>query len=131
MVFPCPVYIIVKQILLSVSSVAICDDALPNSRSLLIFHLFAAQSTLEYAASVWDPHLAKDINKLENIQRRSARFVKGDYVAVRYVGHTERVLASLDFTVPYRRGYSRYSSIREYKRHRSAVVWVCLRAWVT
>ena len=27
---------------------------------------------------VWDPHLAKDINKLENIQRRSARFVKGD-----------------------------------------------------
>jgi len=34
---------------------------------------------LEYAASVWDPHLAKDINKLENIQRRSARFVKGDY----------------------------------------------------
>ena len=28
---------------------------------------------------VWDPHLAKDINKLENIQRRSARFVKGDY----------------------------------------------------
>ena len=36
------------------------------------------RSTLEYAASVWDPHLAKDINKLENIQR-SARFVKDDY----------------------------------------------------
>ena len=33
------------------------------------------RSTLEYAASVWDPHLAKDINKLENIQRRPARFV--------------------------------------------------------
>ena len=33
--------IIVKQILPSVSSVAICDDALPNSRSLLIFHLFS------------------------------------------------------------------------------------------
>jgi len=32
---------------------------------------------LEYAASVWDPNLAKDINKLENIQKRSARFVKG------------------------------------------------------
>jgi len=29
--------------------------------------------------SVWDPHLAKDFNKLENIQRRSARFVKGVY----------------------------------------------------
>jgi len=33
---------------------------------------------LEYAATVWDPHLAKNINKLENIQR-SARFVKSDY----------------------------------------------------
>jgi len=33
---------------------------------------------LEYAATVWDPHLAKNINKLENTQR-SARFVKGDY----------------------------------------------------
>jgi len=41
--------------------------------------LFDVRSTLEYAAPVWDPHLAKDINKLENIQRRSARFVKGDY----------------------------------------------------
>ena len=41
--------------------------------------LVSTVSILEYAASVWDPHLAKDINKLENIQRRSARFVKGDY----------------------------------------------------
>ena len=42
-------------------------------------YISLARSTLEYAASVWDPHLAKDINKLENIQMRSARFVKGDY----------------------------------------------------
>jgi len=67
----------VKQILPSVSSVATCDNALPNSRNLLILHLFSP--TLKYAASVWDPHPAKDINKLENIQRRLARFVKGDY----------------------------------------------------
>ena len=69
---------IVKQILPSVSSVAICDDALPNSRSESAY-ISLVRFTLEYAASVWDPHLAKDINKLENIQRRSARFVKGDY----------------------------------------------------
>jgi len=40
-------------------------------------YISLVRSTLEYAASVWDPNLAKDINKLENIQKRSARFVKG------------------------------------------------------
>ncbi len=34
---------------------------------------------LEYAASVWDPHQAKFITKLEKIQRRAARFVMGDH----------------------------------------------------
>jgi len=34
---------------------------------------------LEYAAPVWDPHLARDCDLLEKIQRRSARFVKGDH----------------------------------------------------
>ena len=30
---------------------------------------------LEYAAPVWDPHLQQDINALEKVQRRAARFV--------------------------------------------------------
>ena len=34
---------------------------------------------LEYGSSVWDPYLKKDIEKLEKIQRRAARFVKNDY----------------------------------------------------
>ena len=32
--------------------------------------------TLEYAASIWDPHLAKDCDLFEKLQWRSARFVK-------------------------------------------------------
>ena len=34
---------------------------------------------LEYSASVWDPHLKRDINALEKVQRRGARFVTGQY----------------------------------------------------
>ena len=37
------------------------------------------RSRLEYCSSVWDPHLAKDSNKIEMVQRRSARFVTQEY----------------------------------------------------
>jgi len=42
-------------------------------------YITLARSTLEYAAPVWDPHLAKDCDLLEKIQRRSVRFVKWVY----------------------------------------------------
>ena len=42
-------------------------------------YIMLVRSILEYAASIWDPHLAKDCDLLEKLQRRSARFVKGDY----------------------------------------------------
>jgi hypothetical protein len=31
--------------------------------------------SLEYACSVWDPHLKSDINKIEMVQRRAARYL--------------------------------------------------------
>ena len=34
---------------------------------------------LEYCASVWDPHTTKDVNKIEMVQRRAARFVTNRY----------------------------------------------------
>ena len=34
---------------------------------------------LEYGAAVWDPHLRKDIESLERIQRRAARWIEEDY----------------------------------------------------
>ena len=32
---------------------------------------------LEYGAAAWDPHLSTQINKIESVQRRAARFVTG------------------------------------------------------
>ena len=34
---------------------------------------------LEYASPAWDPFTQKDINQLEAVQRRAARFVMSDY----------------------------------------------------
>ena len=34
---------------------------------------------LEYASPVWDPHTKDDIQKIESVQRRAARWVLGDY----------------------------------------------------
>ena len=37
------------------------------------------RSRLEYCAAIWDPHLEKDTQQLEAIQRRAARFVVQDF----------------------------------------------------
>ena len=37
------------------------------------------QPTLDYEATSWDPHTKEDINILDNIQRRGARFVCNNY----------------------------------------------------
>ena len=34
---------------------------------------------IEYAATAWDPYTARNIQRLEAVQRRAARFVTGDY----------------------------------------------------
>ena len=34
---------------------------------------------LEYASTVWDPYTTTSISQIESVQRRAARFVKGDY----------------------------------------------------
>lgn len=37
------------------------------------------RSTLEYASQIWDPYLGSEIDRLEKIQRRAARFVVRDF----------------------------------------------------
>ena len=44
---------------------------------------------LEYSSVVWDPHTAQDVNKLEMVQHRYARYTSRDY------GRTSSVTAIL------------------------------------
>ena len=37
------------------------------------------RSTMEYGATIWNPYLKGDIDKLERIQNRATRFIKKDY----------------------------------------------------
>jgi hypothetical protein len=37
------------------------------------------RSSLEYSATIWDPHYKKDIDSVAKVQRQAARFVCGDY----------------------------------------------------
>jgi len=48
----------------------------PKLREQAYFAL--VRLVIEYGAAVWDPYLKKDINSLENVQRRAARFVMHD-----------------------------------------------------
>jgi hypothetical protein len=47
---------------------------------------------LEYASTAWDPHTSTNINQLEAVQRRAARFVKGDY---RTTSSTSQMISDL------------------------------------
>jgi hypothetical protein len=42
-------------------------------------YITLVRSKMEYGASVWDPHTAREAKTLEAVQRRAARFVKNDY----------------------------------------------------
>ena len=42
-------------------------------------YIALVRSKLEYGPTIWDPYLQKDINKIEKIQKRAARFIKQDY----------------------------------------------------
>ena len=52
--------------------------AAPKETKSLAYQSIVRPS-LEYAASIWDPHTQKNIDKLEKVQRSAARFVCSDY----------------------------------------------------
>ena len=51
-----------------------CPQRLKEQAYLALVH-----SVLEYEASVWDPHLKKDVNALEGVQRCTSHFVTNNY----------------------------------------------------
>ena len=53
------------------------------------------RSLLEYSSTVWDPYVQKEIDKIEGIQRRAARYIKGDYQS-RNPGCVTAMLQELD-----------------------------------
>ena len=53
------------------------------------------RSVLEYGATLWDPYPQKDTNKLEQVQRKAARFVSGNYKS-RTPGSMQKLLRKLD-----------------------------------
>ena len=44
-----------------------------------IAYISLVRSTMEYGATIWNPYLKGDIDKLERIQNRATRFIKKDY----------------------------------------------------
>jgi hypothetical protein len=50
---------------------------------------------LEYGATIWNPYLKGDIDKLERIQNRAIRFVKKDYKS-RETGAITKMREDLD-----------------------------------
>ena len=69
-----------------------------------VAYLTLCRPVMEYASEVWDPHLARQITSLENVQRRAIRFISG------VTGHQSvseaRVLLNIDL-LEYRRKQAR------------------------
>ena len=70
-------------------------------------YISLVRSTLEYGATVWDPYLKADIDRLERIQRRGTRFITCDYKS-RTPGSITKMLTNLELqTLQERRKESR------------------------
>ena len=64
-------------------------------KSRLTAYLTLVRSILEYGSIIWDPHLQKDVDKLERIQRQAARFINRDYFS-RDPGCVTKMLKDLE-----------------------------------
>ena len=57
-------------------------------------YISLVRSGMEYASTIWDPYLKKDIDLLEKVQRKAARWVFSDY---KYTTSVTRLLKDLNW----------------------------------
>ena len=69
---------------------------------------------LEYASPAWSPHTSQNINKIEAVQKRAARFVLGNYVYGPQAKITEKIQTELQW-LPLRQRRSIYDLVVFYK----------------
>ena len=58
-------------------------------------YIAMVRSILEYGAIIWDPYLQQDIDNIERVQRKAARFLTNDYRS-RESGCVTQMLQKLD-----------------------------------
>ena len=57
-------------------------------------YISLVRSVMEYASTIWDPYLKKDIDLLEKVQRKAAQWVFSDY---KYTTSVTRLLKDLNW----------------------------------
>ena len=81
-----------------------------SSKAKANTYITMVRPVLEYASSVWDPHLIKDSQKLEKVQRSASRYVFNNYI--RAPGPVTSLQQSLQWdTLEKRREISRLAMI--------------------
>ena len=65
-----------------------------ETKCLAYTSIVSQRPLLEYGSAVWDPYLQKEIQSIEMVQRRAARWVKSDY---RYNSSVTSMLADLQW----------------------------------
>ena len=80
-------------------------------------YLSLVRPILQYSSSVWDPYLFSDIQSIEKVQRRAARWVSSDYNKFSSV---TSMLNDLQWpTLSSRRKFARLSTIYKIIHHLS------------
>lgn len=70
----------------------------PISLKLLLYNTLV-RSKIEYASSVWDPHINSLVLILESIQNRSARFILSNYSRLASVSQMKQTLNLPDLSI--------------------------------